>query len=237
MTLHGSKFNGVIHFDYLYMGTGVENLKYILVIRDDLSSYLWFCPTEAANEEKTASELARWIRVFTVMRYWISDQASYFKNQVMKHLADEHRVKHNFTVAYSPWVNGTVESCMKHIMSACRALQSELKMGPQDWPLLVGAIMTDLNEAPLKRLGTVEDGTYRTPLEVMTGLKPVRSQLEIISREGKASKKSSLEQARVLQLLKIEELHNVFGSMHKETEGKVRANRKRQIQQQNKKTI
>ncbi len=95
----------------------------------------------------------------------------------MRELADEHRIKHFFTVAYSPWVNGTVESCMKHVQAAYRCLQSELKLGPQDWPTMMGMIMAALNEALLQRLGKREDGTYRTPLEVMTGLKPARAML------------------------------------------------------------
>jgi len=39
----------------------------------------------------------------------------------MEHLAKDHRIRHNFTVAYSPWANGTVESLMRSILSATRA--------------------------------------------------------------------------------------------------------------------
>lgn len=58
------------------------------------------------------------------METWISDQASRFKNRVMEVLAEEHHIKHNFTVVYSPWINGTVENCMRHIRAACTALSS-----------------------------------------------------------------------------------------------------------------
>ena len=69
----------------------------------------------------------------------------------MKELADVYKIKHHFTVAYSPWINGTVESCMKHIQAANCCPQSELTLGPQDWTLITGMIQTSLNEAPLAR--------------------------------------------------------------------------------------
>ena len=59
MTIHGTKTNDVIHFDFLYMGRGVDGLKYTLVIRDDISSYLWLIPTWKADAETAADGLAR----------------------------------------------------------------------------------------------------------------------------------------------------------------------------------
>lgn len=79
LTLHGSYPNEVIHFDYLYMGMGTNNLRYVLVIRDDLSGYVWLCPCMEANPETAAQELSRWIRVFKAMEYWVSNQGSHFK--------------------------------------------------------------------------------------------------------------------------------------------------------------
>ncbi|CDF35329.1 unnamed protein product [Chondrus crispus] len=63
---------------------------------------------------------------------------------------------------------------MKTIQEAYRCLQSELQLGPQDWPCAIGMIMTALNETPLKRLRIRADGVYRSPLQVMTGIKPTR---------------------------------------------------------------
>jgi hypothetical protein len=36
--LHPSKPNEVIHFDYLYMGPSVYDLKYVLIVKDDYST-------------------------------------------------------------------------------------------------------------------------------------------------------------------------------------------------------
>lgn len=144
-TIHGTLPNQVVHFDYLYMGVGVNDMKYLLVVKDDISSYCWLCPSPFANSEHTAHELARWIQTFTAMDIWVSDQGSHFKNSVLKRLAEDFKIRHHFTVAYSPWVNGTVENLMQHILSCSQSLLSENKMAPQDWPLVINIVMTALN--------------------------------------------------------------------------------------------
>ncbi len=61
ITVHTTKPNQILHFDYLYMGPGCNGYKYVLVLRDDLSSYIWLCPTIAAESSSAAAEIARWI--------------------------------------------------------------------------------------------------------------------------------------------------------------------------------
>ena len=39
-TLHASKPNEILHFDYFYMGEGEDGYKYILTIKYDLSNYI-----------------------------------------------------------------------------------------------------------------------------------------------------------------------------------------------------
>ncbi len=70
--VHGIRPNYVIHFDYLFMGLGQEDMKYVLVIMDDVSFYTWLCPSPTADAEHTASELTRWIRTFTLLNTWVS---------------------------------------------------------------------------------------------------------------------------------------------------------------------
>lgn len=123
------------------------------------------------------------------MPYWVRDQAAHFKNQVLETLGKEYKIHHKFAVAYSPWVYGTVESFMRHILAACRALLSEWNFGPQDWSVAIGCIITALNEAPRKWVGGDHHGVYRCPAQVMTGLKPTRSLLKL-KLEGKANWKA-----------------------------------------------
>lgn len=64
-TIHASKPNEVIHFDYFLLGESDEDYKYVLVVKDDLSGYCWLEPTTSAGAEHTAEVLARWHRAFT----------------------------------------------------------------------------------------------------------------------------------------------------------------------------
>lgn len=93
-TVHGSRPNEVIHFDYLYMGPGVDGIQYVLLIKDDFSSYSWLVPCRAATAEEVAKALSRWIRVFTPMNIWVSDQGSHLKNRIMDKLAHNYGVPH-----------------------------------------------------------------------------------------------------------------------------------------------
>lgn len=234
MPVHGNQPNQVIHFDYLYMGRGTDNLKYVFVIRDDLSSYICLCPSEHANAESTANELSRWIRTFAAMSTRVSDQASHFKNMVLTKLAPDYNIRHSFTVAYSTWVNGTVEICMRPVLSACRALLSELKLSPHDRPCVVGIIITALNEALLSCLGKNSNGTTRSPLLVMRDLILARSQL-FTTLGSSDEKQMSLSNVRTYQLLEIDTLQLPFENMHKQVEERVTKNRMKQIKSHNSK--
>ena len=152
MRTHTNTSNVMVHFDCLYMGPGLGNIQYVLVIQDKLSSYRWLSVCTQPESSTTALIIAGWIQTFTAMNVWVSDQSSHSKNCVMEDLAKHHRIKHTFTVAYYPWISGTVENAMKHVRAAVSVLFSEQKLGTQDLPLVLEVVMTALNELPLPRL-------------------------------------------------------------------------------------
>ena len=235
-TLHATKPNEIIHFDYLFLGEGEDDKKYVLVVKDDLSGYCWLEPTTSADSEHTAEVLARWNRVFTTPKVWVSDQGSHFKNEVLDHLAKTYRIRHNFTVAYSPWANGTVESLMRSILSATRAMIAELKLAPQDWASVIPTIASVLNEASLDRLGRRPDGIARSPLEAMTGIAPNRPVLRILPNSPKLTEEKTLEYARATQVIAISELQSALDQVHKDVERSVSLRRERAIASHNKAT-
>jgi len=235
-TLHAEKPNDVVHFDFLYMGPSNVDVKYVLVIKDDLSGYVWLRKAAAPDSGTTSTEIASWIRTFGAMNVWVSDQGSHFKNNVMETLALQHRIRHRFTVAYSPWANGTVENVNKHVLAACRALATELRLAPQDWPDVIGLIQTVLNEAPLPRLGKREDGTLRCPLEVMTGICPRRVLVLGVDPAPDNVECYSLERVRAEQVARIDKLQTSLLEMHKDVAHHVGKNRQRQLRSHNKKT-
>lgn len=131
----------------------------------------------------------------------------------MKHLAADHNMKHTFTVANSPWVNGTVERCMRLLQDPYPCLQSKLTLRPQDWPAVVPMIQSALNGAPFPRLGRDNRGNLLTPLQVMTGLKPKRLLLQSSTIEDANATVVSLGKCRTIQLLNIsykQDLKNMY---------------------------
>lgn len=191
-------------------------LKYVLVVKDDLSGYCWLEPSPSATAEHTTDVLARWSRVFTSAQCWVSDQGSHFKNEVIAHLARTHHIKHRLTVAYSPWSNGTAESLMRSILSATRAMLAELKLAPADWASVIPTISSALNSTSLERLGHRDDGVARTPLEVMTGIRPNRPVLQITGNGHSHINAKTFPLARAAQIMHIDKLQNNLDVLHKE---------------------
>lgn len=72
-TLHATEPNQILYFDYLYMGAGENGYKYILILKDDFSSYVWLVPAKAADRETTVKTLVEWMSAFGTCDLWVSD--------------------------------------------------------------------------------------------------------------------------------------------------------------------
>lgn len=162
--IHADKSNAVIHFDYCYISDSKGGPVYILIIKDDLSSYVWLVPCGAADAEHTVDALLKWFSSFGVVLLWVSDQGTHFKNEVVRGLREKTRGSHHFTLAYCPWTNGTVEVVCRELVRVLRALLSEFQLPFTSWPDVVPMVQSALNNTPLERRGG------RCPLNVFTGL-------------------------------------------------------------------
>lgn len=234
--LHGSRPNEVLHFDFLYMGPGQDNNHYVLIVKDDLSAYTWLFPTVDCNAEAAAESISSWVAAFGAPEWFVSDQGTHFKNRLMTMICRELRTKHHFTTAYSPWSNGTVERVCREILRVARALCSEWKLAPQDWPAVLEVIQSVLNMTPLKRLGTSQKtGNYRSPLEVFTGQIAQRPLLRALP-PSQHENAVSMDEAYIRQEMLIDDLLQCIDEMHKNVEMQNIENRRRQIRAHNKKT-
>ena len=200
-------------------------MQYVLLLKDDFSSYCWLIPCPRACSDEAAKAISSWIRTFTVMRMWVSDQGSHFKNDVLHTLASEYGIKHNFTIAYSPWANGTVERLCREVLRTVRSFLSELKLAERDWPAVIKDVQAAINDAPVRRLGSRGDGTLRTPLEIMTGIRPVRHPRAI---------KPAVTSAASPEILT--NLQDALVEVHKDVKLRCEKERQRQRKAHNKKT-
>ena len=134
-TVHGRRPSEVLRFDYLYVGDSGplgndgldegDGFKYITVILDDLSNFMWLEPTESFTAASTAKHLLRWCKTLGVPEVCMSDTASHFKNGVIKTLEGVLRAEHRFAVATSPWSNGTCERMVRAVVRALKAILQE----------------------------------------------------------------------------------------------------------------
>ena len=143
-SLHASKANEIIHYDFLKI-----NSKYILVIKDDLSHYVWLKITDSPTAEFTAKCLLEWYSFIGIPDIHVSDNGSHFKNKIISTLRKLMNTRHHFTHAYSPWTNGTVERVNREILTVLRALCSEFRVNYKEWELLVPVVNFVLNHSPL----------------------------------------------------------------------------------------
>jgi transposase InsO family protein len=114
-----------LRFDFLYIGLSRDGkYQYLLLLKDDLSEYLWLVPCRTADAAATVDALMRWFAVSGVVLLWISDRGSHFKNRVIRRVQKELKAKHHLTTANCPWPNDTIESACKQVIRAIRAVLS-----------------------------------------------------------------------------------------------------------------
>ena len=174
-TVHGKVPGEVVHFDYLYVGNSgpegenglpdEDGFRYVLVIMDDLSNFVWLEPTEACTAEITAKHLLNWCKTLGVPRVWVSDTATHFKNRVLAQLSDALKVDHRFAVAYTPWSNGACERMVREVIRALRSILSEQQRSVSEWVDVLPAAQWALNTSFRERFRA-------TPHHVMFGRAP-----------------------------------------------------------------
>lgn len=228
-TLHASQPNDLIHFDFCYIMKGVNDLKYILILKDDFSGYVWLIPSCDADSPSVCVALTKWFSAFGVVRNWSSDQGSHFKNQLMRSVQEATKSSHHFTTAYCPWTNGSVEVFCRELLRALRALLSEFQLPSSSWPSMVPIIQSALNNAPSRRLGG------RCALTAFTGF-PQSTAFISIGNLQRSPEVLSIDKVKATQVLALERLLNALDGMHKEIKSASEKARETAIRSHNAKT-
>lgn len=116
-----------------------------------------------------------WIASCGSFHWLITDEESHFTSGLMESLIDELPSNHHFTEAYCPWWKGTVERVFRELIRSCRALPSEMKMSPMEWPSIIECLQSIINQSPIRWLwkrSKKTPGVYQTPFEVCTSQLP-----------------------------------------------------------------
>lgn len=98
--LHGQKPNEVGHMDFLYMVLAKDTeMRYVLVLKDDLTSYSRLLPHNSPGSGTAIASLGRWIAVFGSMDWLVSDREPHFISVVMQQLIEEFHISHHLSTA------------------------------------------------------------------------------------------------------------------------------------------
>lgn len=227
-TLHSTIPGELIHFDFLFLGTSREGYKYALLIKDDASAYCWLVPTKRADADSTARALMNWFAAFGTATLWVTDQGPHFRNEVMRVLADVLHVQHNFTPAYTPHTNGTIEVVCKQTLRALRALCTDFGLQPDQWPTMLPLAQAVLNNSPSARNGN------RTPMLAFTG-REATSPLDI-GLTDTVVRPADYSFIRAQQAMKIQELTKSMEEIHREVARSATRKRQAAIDSHNAKT-
>ena len=163
-TIECTERNGVLHFDFLYLGESYGASKYLLVLKDHVSHYCELVVSDQADSTTTVDALLAWHSRFGILSMWVSDNGSHFKNEVVAELSRRLKTHQRFTIAYSPWINGSIERINRDVLQVLRVMLMEYKVSHHDWVYLVPLVQASLNHTKVPSLDN------HAPVEVFTGL-------------------------------------------------------------------
>lgn len=228
--LHAEKPNEILHFDFRYITPGENGFDYVLILKDDLSGFVRLVPATNANAETAADALIDWFSCFGTVKQWVSDRGSHFKNEIVRSLREKSNSSHHFTLAYTPWTNGTVEVVCRELLRVLRVLTSEFQLSLRAWRSVLPVVQSVLNNTVLTRLGN------RCPLTAFTGLPQDTPLTTITSKAKKNTKLKSIDAIRAKQLIQTENLMNSLDEMHRDMKVKSTKKRENAVSSHNSKT-
>lgn len=182
--------NGALHWDFLTVGESFGDDKYLLILKDEATHYCDLIPCATPTSAVAVEAILDWHSRFGIPPIWISDRGSHFKNEVAAKVCKRLKSEQHFTVAYSPWINGSIERLNRDVIQVLRAMCLEYKKDIREWTIFVPLLRASINHTPLPSLAN------KAPVELFCAL-PLPSPLDFCV---------DLEQKKVLEMTKQPEL-------------------------------
>ena len=228
--MHSDKPNEILHFDFIYMGKidADRPLEYVLMMKDDASSYAWFHPTESADALSATEGLIKWFCAFGVVKTWISDRVTHFKNKLVEALTHTLHTHYHFTAPNAPQSNGTIERLGRELIRCVRSLLSEFRMKSTEWHKILPVVQSILNHTERDSLG------HRAPITVFSGLKADNPLKSLLLPKLPTVKK--IDEVKVLRVIEAAKLQQFLDKVHKDVSARKYAKRKAAVMAHNKQT-
>lgn len=82
--VHGDRPNSLLQFDYLELGPGDNGDKYVLMLRDYHSNYVWMFTFAGNMTENAAHTIIDWCSAFGIPIGLMSDGPTHFRNETIR---------------------------------------------------------------------------------------------------------------------------------------------------------
>lgn len=164
-TYRAKERNEALHMDYLFISEYNDSKSYLLVLKDDFSHFCELIECSNADAATVAKAILDWNSRFGMPKLLISATAAHFKNQLLEELCHKTQMTQSFTLAYCPWINGSIERLNRDILQVLRVMLLEYKVAQENWAALVPLIQANLNHRPVDSLSN------HAPAEVFAGAK------------------------------------------------------------------
>ena len=178
---------------------------YLLVEVDKYSKMFEATAAESPNATNTARALLDWSSRYGSPEILVTDQGTHFVNEVIAEMCHLMDTKQQFTTAYCPWANGTVERVNRTVLSVLRALCSEFRLPFERFHELLPVLRSVLNNAL--------DASGDAAISKMLNL-PAQSPLDVVYAPelSKKVKRSHMTEAKVQKLVEpaliaVNEMH------------------------------
>ena len=179
----------MLHFDFCKLAPGLQDYGYVLVLKDDFSTFTWLWPCRDQTALSAAEGILHWSATFGIPSFWVSDQGTHFRNAVIQEVQHRLRAEHHFISVYSPWANGAVERVNRELVRLMRTLLAEECLTPASWPSVLLLAQATINNTPAEvRLAG------QTPSQVMFGmdqLQPLDSVLGLLTEDVLGSREAA----------------------------------------------
>lgn len=151
-----------LHIDHLGPFCKSNGKTFIFAIIDGFTKFVWLEAVTSANAKGAITALNKFSQVFGYPIRIISDRGSAFTCREFKEYCEKLGVKHVLNAVASPRANGQVERLNRTILNSLTAHMGEEQKG---WEVYLPKVQLGINSS-------VSQGTGKSPLELLCGLRP-----------------------------------------------------------------
>ncbi|GMF56816.1 unnamed protein product [Phytophthora fragariaefolia] len=127
----------MVHFTGSFYHRRKFRCRLLLDLKDEATHLCELTPCPIPTSAVAVEAILAWHSRFGIPPLWISDQGSHFKNAVVAEVCRRLKSRQDFTLAYSPWINGSIERANRDIIQVLRALCLEYKVDTHDWTFFI----------------------------------------------------------------------------------------------------